>query len=118
MRARDGVLGHRLTSWIDTMERQWPAAFSALAFAFSFEIAEIFNDVRGAVRGVMLVLHAIGYTGLGEGAALLVTGAGILLLGMLAVAVFLAVHGGGAMRGKSEAGKAATSHTSATNRRA
>ena len=92
MQARGAALGRRLTGWIDGVERRWPQAFYAAAFVFSFEIAMIFNDVRYAVRGVLHLLRARGYAGLGEGGALLVTGGGILLLGVLGVAAWLAVR--------------------------
>lgn len=108
MQVRGAMLGSPLMAWIDRVEGRWPQAFYAVAFVFSFEIAMIFNDVRGAVRGVMHVLRRHGYAGLTESGALLVTGGGILLLGLLAVLVVVVLRRRRGARGAAEAQSAAS----------
>ena len=92
LQARDAALGRRVMARIEGAEQRWPQAFYAAAFAISFEITMIFNDLRNLVRAVLHLLRARGYAALGEGGALFVTGGGILLLGVLGVAAWLAVR--------------------------
>jgi membrane-associated phospholipid phosphatase len=77
--ARDGVLGRRLAAPMLAAERRHQAAFYAAAFALSYEMAMIFDDVRNVVRGAVRAAKFAGYVAINEGMALFVVGAVVLL---------------------------------------
>ncbi len=88
--ARGGVLGRRLAAPLLAAESRLPGLFYAAAFALSYEMAMIFDDLRNVVRGAVRALRFAGYLTLGEGAALFLVGGGalaVLVVGWMVVTV-------------------------------
>jgi undecaprenyl-diphosphatase len=71
--------GDRLADHLLTYERTHPQAFYTLAFLATFEITEIFYDVRIAMHGSLQALHAMGFSSVRLMGALVVAGAVALL---------------------------------------
>jgi undecaprenyl-diphosphatase len=86
LEARDGALGRRVMASVSAFEARRPGLFYAAAFAFSFEMAMIFDDVRAFGRAGIHWLHH-GGSGLGIG-AVAILGAGVLAA-LAATAVLL-----------------------------
>ena len=95
---REGVLGRLLTRPALAAEQRHPAAFYAAAFALSYEMATIFDDVRNLVRGAVRGLKFSGYVAIGESKALFLIGAAVLAGAALVWAAVAAVKRGEAGR--------------------
>jgi undecaprenyl-diphosphatase len=80
---RDGSLGRRIMEPITLLEQRRPQVFYAVAFALSFEMANIFDDVRDLMRAALHEVHVGGYSAIGEdGALLLLCGVSATLAGL------------------------------------
>jgi undecaprenyl-diphosphatase len=69
--------GQRIAARLADAEQRRPQAFYAAAFALSFEIAVMFDDIRNMARGIAHGLHARSHSA-GEETALLLIGAVVL----------------------------------------
>lgn len=87
LEAREGALGRRVMAPITALERRHPQVFYAAAFALSFEVAVIFDDLRHLVRGVVHLARIAGFSALGEGAALFLIGGFLVALAAAAYAL-------------------------------
>lgn len=85
MRLRGGAPGRRLMALVEAVEGRWPQLFYAAAFALSFEIAMLFDDVRNLARNAVHALRHAGYLGADRGAALFLV-SGMIVLGVAACA--------------------------------
>jgi len=93
LRARGAALGRWIMARIGSAEKRWPQVFYAAAFALSFEITMIFNDLRNLVRGVLHALRSGGFGAMNEAGALFVTfGAILLLAGILGGTLWVLVR--------------------------
>lgn len=80
---RAGSLGRRITEPITRLEQRRPQVFYAAAFALSFEMANIFDDVRDLVRAALHEVHVGGYSAISEdGVLLLLCGISATLAGL------------------------------------
>jgi membrane-associated phospholipid phosphatase len=82
--ARDGALGRRVMAAVSALEARRPGLFYAAAFAASFEVALLFDDVRAFGRAGLHWLHHSGRAGLGIQATVLLGGGALLALAALA----------------------------------
>jgi undecaprenyl-diphosphatase len=71
--------GDRLASYALTYEESHPQAFYALAFLATFEIAEMFDDVRLFMHGSLHAFQAMGFRSMHLMGALVVSGTVALL---------------------------------------
>jgi undecaprenyl-diphosphatase len=71
--------GDRIARYVLTYEESHPQAFYAVAFLATFEIAEIFDDVRVFMHGSLYALRAIGFRSAHLMGALAVSGTVVLL---------------------------------------
>ena len=79
----DRALGQRVMKPIALLEQRRPQLFYAAAFALSFEMANIFDDIRNLVRASLHEVHVGGYSAIAEeGALLLLCGAVATLAGL------------------------------------
>jgi membrane-associated phospholipid phosphatase len=62
------------------LEQKRPDIFYPVAFVISFELTVMFDDLRDLVRSLTHQLRLAGYVELGEGTALFILGAGVLVL--------------------------------------
>ena len=86
LEARGGALGRRVMAWLSAFEARQTGLFYAAAFALSFEVAMLFDDVRAFGRGGLHWLHH-GGTGIGiEGGAIF---AGTTLAALVGVVVLV-----------------------------
>jgi len=70
---RDGALARRITKPVTLLEQRRPQVFYAAAFALSFEMANIFDDVRNMMRAALHEAHIRGYSVISKECALLLT---------------------------------------------
>jgi len=80
----DNVMAH-ISKW----EQERPDIFYAVAFAISFELTMMFEDLRYLVRTMTHALRKAGFIGMGEGAALFVLAAAGLVLVAAAASAFM-----------------------------
>ena len=79
--------GDRLADHLLTYERTRPQAFYALAFLATFEIANIFDDVRVLMHGSLQAMQAMGFRSVHLMGALVVAGTVVLLCALTIVAL-------------------------------
>jgi undecaprenyl-diphosphatase len=93
---RGGALGQRIMQPIALLEQRRPQVFYAAAFAISFEMANIFDDVRDLLRAALHEAHAGGYSAIGkEGVLLLICGLSATLAGLGLLVASRRRHGSG-----------------------
>lgn len=81
---REWSLGRRIAEPITLLEQRRPQVFYAAAFALSFEMANIFDDVRDLARAALHEAHVGGFSATGEdGALLLICGVSAILAGLV-----------------------------------
>ena len=80
----DNVMA-RISKW----EQERPDIFYAVAFAISFELTMMFEDLRYLVRTMTHALRTAGFIGMGEGTALFVLAAAGLVVVAAAASVLL-----------------------------
>lgn len=88
MRLRRGAPGRKLMALVEICERRWPQLFYAIAFALSFEITVLFDDVRHLARAMVQIMQQAGYVGADHGAALFLA-CGTIGLGLVASAALV-----------------------------
>jgi undecaprenyl-diphosphatase len=74
--------GDKIARYVLTYEESHPQAFYAAAFLVSFEIAEIFDDVRMFMHGSLHALQAMGFRSVHLMGALVASGTAVLLFGL------------------------------------
>lgn len=80
---RNVAFGRRITEPITLLEERRPQVFYAAAFALSFEMANIFDDVRDLLRAALHEAHIGGYSATREeGALLLICGVTAIMAGL------------------------------------